>query len=222
MKEAPTQLADGERTALSIDDIDRLAALYAKQRTTVCSLKADGHEIVKLPEGNYGHAVLAQDTAQVVVTILGKIVSIDRSLNRDASVYLRDADIERVGRPELFSRQIGLELATPEANTGQIFSRNGCSMQHSLIRATMCLSEAPECLVHLAVGCPFCPSSLVCSVPDSTPRLRGLLLFFHSIWKLCRRRRFSSDPLEPITETGIRGASSVYPGVQGSPCVSGQ
>lgn len=86
MKEAPTQLADGERTALSVDDIDRLAALYAKQRTTVCSLKADGHEIVKLPEGNYGHAVLAQDTAQVIVTMLGKIVSIDRSLNRDASV----------------------------------------------------------------------------------------------------------------------------------------
>ncbi|SCZ89108.1 BZ3500_MvSof-1268-A1-R1_Chr1-1g00961 [Microbotryum saponariae] len=48
----------------------------------------------------------------------------------------------------------------------------------------MCLSEAPECLVHLAVGCPFCPSSLVWSVPDSTPRLRGLLLFFHSSWQL--------------------------------------
>ncbi|SCV73761.1 BQ2448_6191 [Microbotryum intermedium] len=27
------------------------------------------------------------------------------------------------------------------------------------------------------------------------------ILFFHSIWKLCRRRRFSSQPLEPITET---------------------
>ncbi|SCZ93717.1 BZ3500_MvSof-1268-A1-R1_Chr6-3g08840 [Microbotryum saponariae] len=89
MKEASTQtsynVADGKRTALSVDDVDRLAAMYAKQRTTVSSLKADGHDIVKLPEGNYGHAVLAHDTAQVVVTMLGKIVSIDRSLNRDAS-----------------------------------------------------------------------------------------------------------------------------------------
>ncbi|SCZ88041.1 BZ3500_MvSof-1268-A1-R1_Chr2-1g04149 [Microbotryum saponariae] len=52
--EAPTQpsynIADGKRTALSVDDVDRLAAMYAKQRTTVSSLKADGHDIVKLPE----------------------------------------------------------------------------------------------------------------------------------------------------------------------------
>ncbi|SCV73065.1 BQ2448_6990 [Microbotryum intermedium] len=27
------------------------------------------------------------------------------------------------------------------------------------------------------------------------------ILFFHSIWKLSRRRRFSSQPLEPNTET---------------------
>ncbi|SGY19994.1 BQ5605_C017g08424 [Microbotryum silenes-dioicae] len=47
------------------------------------------------------------------------------------------------------------------------------------------------------------------------------VLFFHSIWKLCRRRRFSSDLLEPITERdGLRGASSLYSGVQGSPSVS--
>ncbi|SCZ87366.1 BZ3500_MvSof-1268-A1-R1_Chr2-2g04832 [Microbotryum saponariae] len=52
---------------------------YAKQRITVSSLKADGHERVKLPERNYGHAVLAHDTAQVVVTMLGKIASIDPS-----------------------------------------------------------------------------------------------------------------------------------------------
>ncbi|SGY39227.1 BQ5605_C003g02176 [Microbotryum silenes-dioicae] len=31
------------------------------------------------------------------------------------------------------------------------------------------------------------------------------VLFFHSIWKLCRRRRFSSDLLEPITETEFEG-----------------
>ncbi|SGY15222.1 BQ5605_C013g07291 [Microbotryum silenes-dioicae] len=84
---------------------------YAEQRTTISSLKTDGLEIIKLPEGNYGHAALAQDTAQVVVTMLGKIVAINPSTGMPP-VYLRDADIERVGRPELFSRQIGLELAT--------------------------------------------------------------------------------------------------------------
>ncbi|SCZ93447.1 BZ3500_MvSof-1268-A1-R1_Chr6-3g08666 [Microbotryum saponariae] len=39
MKEAPTQpsynVADGKRTALSVDDVDRLAAMYAEQRTTI-------------------------------------------------------------------------------------------------------------------------------------------------------------------------------------------
>ncbi|SGY20001.1 BQ5605_C017g08427 [Microbotryum silenes-dioicae] len=49
MEEAPTQpsynFADGKRTTLSVDDVDQLAAMYAKQRTTVSSLKADGHEI---------------------------------------------------------------------------------------------------------------------------------------------------------------------------------
>ncbi|SDA02506.1 BZ3501_MvSof-1269-A2-R1_Chr12-3g03650 [Microbotryum saponariae] len=29
------------------------------------------------------------------------------------------------------------------------------------------------------------------------------ILFFHSVWKLSRRRRFSSDLLEPITETAL-------------------
>ncbi|SGY12904.1 BQ5605_C011g06651 [Microbotryum silenes-dioicae] len=99
---------------LSIDDVDRLAAMWAEQRTTISSLNTNNFEIVKLPDGNYGHAVLAQDTAQVIVTMFGKIVSIDPSTGMPP-VYLRDADIERVGRPELFSRQIGLELATPEA-----------------------------------------------------------------------------------------------------------
>ncbi|SCZ90747.1 BZ3500_MvSof-1268-A1-R1_Chr1-3g02210 [Microbotryum saponariae] len=32
-KEAPTQLADGERTALSVDDVDRLAAIRSWPRT---------------------------------------------------------------------------------------------------------------------------------------------------------------------------------------------
>ncbi|SCV67212.1 BQ2448_5858 [Microbotryum intermedium] len=29
------------------------------------------------------------------------------------------------------------------------------------------------------------------------------ILFFHSIWKLSRRRRFSSQPLGPITESEL-------------------
>ncbi|SGZ28684.1 BQ5605_C027g10409 [Microbotryum silenes-dioicae] len=85
----------------------------------------------------------------------------------------------------------------------------------------MCLSEAPECLVHLAVGCPFArrlwsalsPTphpvfvDFVCPVVSRSERrlVELRVLFFHSIWKLCRRRRFSSDLLEPITETEFEG-----------------
>ncbi|SGY77079.1 BQ5605_C005g03551 [Microbotryum silenes-dioicae] len=85
----------------------------------------------------------------------------------------------------------------------------------------MCLSEAPECLVHLAVGCPFArrlwsalsPTphpvfvDFVCPVVSRSERrlVELRVLFFHSIWKLCRRRRFLSDLLEPITETEFEG-----------------
>ncbi|SGY19582.1 BQ5605_C014g07689 [Microbotryum silenes-dioicae] len=85
----------------------------------------------------------------------------------------------------------------------------------------MCLSEAPECLVHLAVGCPFArrlwsalsPTphpvfvDFVCPVVSRSERrlVELRVLFFHSIWKLRRRRRFSSDLLEPITETEFEG-----------------
>ncbi|SDA02371.1 BZ3501_MvSof-1269-A2-R1_Chr12-3g03564 [Microbotryum saponariae] len=85
----------------------------------------------------------------------------------------------------------------------------------------MCLSEAPECLAHLAVGCPFArrlwsalsPTphpvfvDFVCPVVSRSERrlVELRVLFFHSIWKLCRRRRFSSDLLEPITETDFEG-----------------
>ncbi|SGY23119.1 BQ5605_C019g08906 [Microbotryum silenes-dioicae] len=85
----------------------------------------------------------------------------------------------------------------------------------------MCLSEAPECLAHLAIGCPFArrPWSALSPTPHpvfvdfvcpvvsrSERRLVELrVLFSHSIWKLCRRRRFSSDPLEPITEAEFEG-----------------
>ncbi|SCV71589.1 BQ2448_3177 [Microbotryum intermedium] len=81
----------------------------------------------------------------------------------------------------------------------------------------MCLSEATESLAHLAVGCPFArrlwgalspaphPTFLdfVCPVVSRSERrlVELRILFFHSIWKLSRRRRFSSDPLEPIAET---------------------
>ncbi|SGY12101.1 BQ5605_C011g06387 [Microbotryum silenes-dioicae] len=85
----------------------------------------------------------------------------------------------------------------------------------------MCLSEAPECLVHLAVGCPFArrlwsalsPTphpvfvDFVCPVVSRSERrlVELRVLFFHSIWKLCCRRRFSSDLLEPITKTEFEG-----------------
>ncbi|SCZ98418.1 BZ3500_MvSof-1268-A1-R1_Chr7-1g09130 [Microbotryum saponariae] len=60
----------------------------------------------------------------------------------------------------------------------------------------MCLSEAPECLAHLAVGCPF--ARRLWSALSPTP---------HPVFVdfLCRRHRFSSDLLEPITETDFEG-----------------
>ncbi|SCZ89865.1 BZ3500_MvSof-1268-A1-R1_Chr9g10625 [Microbotryum saponariae] len=47
----------------------------------------------------------------------------------------------------------------------------------------------------------------VCPVVSRSERrlVELRILFFHSIWKLCRRRRFSSDLLEPITETDFEG-----------------
>ncbi|SCV71950.1 BQ2448_4644 [Microbotryum intermedium] len=76
-----------------------------------------------------------------------------------------------------------------------------------------------ESVAHLAVGCPFArrlwgalspaphPTFLdfVCPVVSRSERrlVELRILFFHSIWKLSRRRRFSSDPLEPITETAF-------------------
>ncbi|SGY12331.1 BQ5605_C011g06470 [Microbotryum silenes-dioicae] len=60
----------------------------------------------------------------------------------------------------------------------------------------MCLSEAPECLVHLAVGCPF--ARRLWSALSLTP---------HPVFVdfLCRRGRFLSDLLEPITKTEFEG-----------------
>ncbi|SGY19804.1 BQ5605_C017g08322 [Microbotryum silenes-dioicae] len=73
--------------------------------------------------------------------------------------------------------------------------------------------------LHPAVGCPFArrlSSALtplphpdfvqfVCPVVSRSERrlVELCLLFFHSIWKLSRHRRFSSDPLEPIAETAF-------------------
>ncbi|SCV68261.1 BQ2448_382 [Microbotryum intermedium] len=83
----------------------------------------------------------------------------------------------------------------------------------------MCLSEATESLAHLAVGCPFArrlwgalspaphPTFLdfVCPVVSRSERrlVELRILFFHSVWKLSRRCRFTSDPLEPIAETAF-------------------
>ncbi|SCV70776.1 BQ2448_3538 [Microbotryum intermedium] len=78
----------------------------------------------------------------------------------------------------------------------QLSSATHSQLNNRSASCVMCLSEAPESLPHLA------------------RRLVELrILFFHSIWKLSRRRRFSSQPLEPITESeleelrgSIRGA----------------
>ncbi|SCV69296.1 BQ2448_2318 [Microbotryum intermedium] len=99
----------------------------------------------------------------------------------------------------------------------QVSSATHSQLNNRSASCVMCLSEAPESLPHLAVGCPFArrlwaalsPSphpifaDFVCPlVSRSERRLVELrVLFFHSIWKLSRRRRFSSQPPEPITET---------------------
>ncbi|SGY57457.1 BQ5605_C006g04274 [Microbotryum silenes-dioicae] len=152
--------ADAQRRPLSIDDVDRLAAMWAEQRTTFSSLNTNEFEIVKLPDGNYGHTVLAQDTAQVIVTMFGKILSIDPSTGMPP-VYLRDADIERVGRPELFSRQIGLELATPEAVVVD-------ALQH--LREKFSREMAPACSISTDSSIPFNTSSL-----NVNPRVSAVL-----------------------------------------------
>ncbi|SCV70634.1 BQ2448_3396 [Microbotryum intermedium] len=72
-------------------------------------------------------------------------------------------------------------------------------------------------LSHLAVGCPFARRLWAALSPSPHPILADFVcplvsrsgrrlvelrvLFFHSIWKVSRRRRFSSQLLEPITET---------------------
>ncbi|SCV70751.1 BQ2448_3513 [Microbotryum intermedium] len=69
----------------------------------------------------------------------------------------------------------------------------------------------------LAIGCPIVrrlwaavsPSlhpvfgNFVCPLASRSERriVELRILFFHSIWKLSCRRRFSLQPLEPITET---------------------
>ncbi|SCV73862.1 BQ2448_6292 [Microbotryum intermedium] len=81
----------------------------------------------------------------------------------------------------------------------------------------MCLSDALESLPHLAIGCPIArrlraavsPSlhpvfgNFVCPLASRSERriVELRILFFQSIRKLSRRCRFSSQPLEPITET---------------------
>ncbi|SCV74093.1 BQ2448_6525 [Microbotryum intermedium] len=99
----------------------------------------------------------------------------------------------------------------------QLSSATHSQLNNRSASCVMCLSEAPESLPHLAVGCPFARclwaalspfphpifADFVCPlVSRSERRLVELrVLFFHSIWKVSRRRRFSSQLLEPITET---------------------
>ncbi|SCZ94331.1 BZ3500_MvSof-1268-A1-R1_Chr12-2g03825 [Microbotryum saponariae] len=71
------------------------------------------------------------------------------STNRPFS--LKDADNERVGRPELFSRQIGLELATPEAVVVEALQR---------IRDKFSQELAAACSIATDSTIPFNTSSL--------------------------------------------------------------
>ncbi|SGY17691.1 BQ5605_C015g07858 [Microbotryum silenes-dioicae] len=101
----------------------------------------------------------------------------------------------------------------------QLASPNSPFLHNRSTACVMCLSEAPETLAHLAVGCPFARRlwsaltpfphpdfvQFVCPVVSRSERrlVELCLLFFHAIWKLSRHRRFSSDPLEPIAETAF-------------------
>ncbi|SCV73118.1 BQ2448_7043 [Microbotryum intermedium] len=111
-----------------------------------------------------------------------------------------------------------LEYIYLHTSQKQLSSATHSQLNDRSASCVMCLSEAPESLLpHLAVGCPFArrlraalsPSphpifaDFVCPlVSRSERRLVELrVLFFHSIWKVSRRRRFSSQLLESITET---------------------
>ncbi|SGY12471.1 BQ5605_C011g06517 [Microbotryum silenes-dioicae] len=144
--------------------------MWTEQRTTLSSLNTNNFEIVKLPDGNYGHAVLAQDTTQVIVTMFGKIMLTDPSTGMPP-VYLRDADMERVGRPELFSRQIGLELATPEAVVVD-------GLQH--LREKFSQEMAPACSIATDSSIPFNTSSL--NVNPRVVFLHHQLVTLHAHW----------------------------------------
>ncbi|SCV72047.1 BQ2448_4741 [Microbotryum intermedium] len=101
----------------------------------------------------------------------------------------------------------------------QLSSATHSQLNNRSASCVICLSKAPESLPHLAVGCPFArrlwaalsPSphpifaDFVCPLVSRSERriVELRILFFHSIWKLSRRRRFSSQPLEPITEAEL-------------------
>ncbi|SCV68216.1 BQ2448_337 [Microbotryum intermedium] len=84
---------------------------------------------------------------------------------------------------------------------------------------------------HLAIGCPIACRLWAAVTPSLHPvfgdfvyalasrserRIVELrILFFHSIWKLSRRRRFSSQPLEPITETEFEKLGGSIQGCMG-------
>ncbi|SCV72471.1 BQ2448_4008 [Microbotryum intermedium] len=101
----------------------------------------------------------------------------------------------------------------------QLSSTTHSQLNNRSASCVMCLSEAPESFPHLAVGCPFArrlwaalsPSphpifaDFVCPLVSRSERriVELRILFIHSIWKLSRRRRFSSQPLEPIIEAEL-------------------
>ncbi|SCV67898.1 BQ2448_5509 [Microbotryum intermedium] len=76
----------------------------------------------------------------------------------------------------------------------QLSSATHNQLNNRSASCVMCLSEAPESLPHLAVGCPFARRLRATLSPSPHPIFGDFL---------SRRRRFSSQPLEPITEAEL-------------------
>ncbi|SGY11805.1 BQ5605_C011g06278 [Microbotryum silenes-dioicae] len=91
--------------------------MWAEQRTTLSSLNTNNFEIVKLPDGNYGHVVLAQDTAQVIVTMFGKIVLIDPSTGMPP-VYIATDSCSNSLQHIFFERQPSSCFSSPSTVLG--------------------------------------------------------------------------------------------------------
>ncbi|SCV74200.1 BQ2448_6632 [Microbotryum intermedium] len=94
-------------------------------------------------------------------------------------------------------------LADPKSEDWRVYN----SSESILIRILMILPALIARRLWGALSPAPHPTFLdfVCPVVSRSERrlVELRILFFHSIWKLSRRRRFSSDPLEPIAETAF-------------------